>query len=181
MSTRKQPLLMLGDSLIEWGDWPELLPGHNIINRGMAAETVEGLAGRIFLEIENHDTCDSLLIMSGTNNLLMGDTLFPAIFSSMLARIRLLSPKIEIIVNGLFPMPAASSKDIIQVNEELARICQREQCGFIDAQTTFAMHCRPVTHPCFHSDGVHLTGRGYRTWAKAINTFLQTVSDPDEG
>jgi len=181
MSTRKQTLLMLGDSLIEWGDWPELLFEYNIINRGRAGETVEGLAGRVFPEIESHGDYTSILIMSGTNNLLMGDTLFPLIFSSMLARIQLLIPKTTLIVNGLLPMPAAPGKDITLVNEKLARICHQQQYGFIDPQTAFAIHCRPITHPCFHPDGVHLTTRGYTTWAKAISTFLKTGFDPDEG
>ena len=42
-----EKVLMLGDSLIEWGDWESLLPEYKIINRGYAGETVGGLAGRL--------------------------------------------------------------------------------------------------------------------------------------
>ena len=31
-------LLMLGDSLVEWGDWQRFLPGVAVVNRGFAGE-----------------------------------------------------------------------------------------------------------------------------------------------
>jgi len=181
MSTKKQTMLMLGDSLVAWGDWPELLCGHTVINRGRAGETVEELAGRIFQELEEQNQFDQILIMSGTNNLLMGDALFPAIFSSMLPRIQLLVPGVQVILHALFPMPAVPAHDIAKVNAELAGICARTQCSFLDATPEFTTHCLPVTHPCFHPDGVHLTGRGYSVWADVLTRHLLSTSSSDEG
>ena len=34
--THKKSLLMLGDSLVEWGDWDALLPDLAVISRGRA-------------------------------------------------------------------------------------------------------------------------------------------------
>ena len=181
MSIEKQILLMLGDSLVEWGDWAELLTGYRILNRGMAGETVEGLAGRIFAEIDQHDDCGSILIMSGTNNLLMGDTQFPALFATMLPRLRLLAPDTTIIVNALLPMPAARPEKITKINQTLAATCEQAQCVFMDAGPEFATFCRPIIHPCFHPDGVHLTSHGYQTWAKVISGYLHHSARPDEG
>jgi len=181
MSIKKHSLLMIGDSLVEWGDWEGLLPGYDIVNRGRAGETVEEMAGRIFAEIDSQKDCGYVLIMSGTNNILMGDTLFPMIFSTMLPRLQMLVPDTTIILNSLFPMPAAPCRDIMQVNEELAMICKQAHCIFMDAGPEFTALCRPITHPCFHPDGVHLTGHGYRTWARVIRQHLPGPSSSDEG
>lgn len=43
-------ILLLGDSLVEYGDWPELLGGYRTVNRGMAGETVGELSVRSHLE-----------------------------------------------------------------------------------------------------------------------------------
>jgi len=181
MSTKKETILMAGDSIVAWGDWEVLLPGYAIKNRGLAGERAEELAGRIFQELAEQEPFDLILIMSGTNNLLMGDSLFPAIFSSMLPRIQMLVPDVQIILHALFPMPAVPAHEIRQVNEQLADICTRTNCRFIDAAEEFTTHCRPITHPCFHPDGVHLTNRGYTVWAEVLNRHLRSTADSDEG
>jgi len=181
MSIQKSTLLMLGDSLVEWGDWSERLPEFTVKNRGMAGETVEELAGRIFMELGENEGCDHILIMSGTNNILMGDTLFPAIFSTMLPRMQMLAPDAQISVNALFPMPAVPIQDIRQVNGELASICGQAHCSFLDVTAEVTTLCRPITHPCFHPDGVHLTNRGYTVWADVLNRHLRSTTRPDEG
>jgi hypothetical protein len=45
-------VLMLGDSLVEWGDWPSLLPEVAVINRGIAGEMTEELSARLMDEID---------------------------------------------------------------------------------------------------------------------------------
>ena len=65
-------LLMLGDSLVEWGDWAKHLPGVAVINRGVAGEMTEELSDRLMDEIDACPDPDAVLIQSGTNNLLFG-------------------------------------------------------------------------------------------------------------
>jgi hypothetical protein len=48
--TEKKTLLMLGDSLVEWGDWETLLPDLRVISRGRADELCEGLSVRLTAE-----------------------------------------------------------------------------------------------------------------------------------
>ncbi|MCW5208909.1 hypothetical protein VU10_01625, partial [Desulfobulbus sp. US1] len=84
-------LLMLGDSLVEWGDWESLLPEMQIINRGIAGEHTEELSARLVNEIDAvldaGTEPDYILLMTGTNNLLMGSPYFPVILGSMLPRL----------------------------------------------------------------------------------------------
>ena len=169
-----QTLLMLGDSLVEWGDWGELLSEYQVLNRGRAGETLEELSVRLGAEMETAGTPDHIFLMSGTNNLLMGDRLFPALLRTLLPRLRLLAPEAGITVNGLFPMarPELDPEAVTEANRELAVTAGQAGCDFLDPVPGFALHCRPITNPCFLPDGVHLSGHGYRVWASLIREQL---------
>jgi len=119
---------MLGDSLVEWGDWAKLLPELQVINRGIAGEHVEELAARIGIEAETTENPDHILIMAGTNNLLMGSSFFPAIFSSMLPRLAALCPNADITVNSIMPMslPGLPPETIQETNRELRAVARYE-------------------------------------------------------
>lgn len=167
-------LLMLGDSLVEWGDWSKHLPGITVINRGIAGEMTEELSARLMDEIEDHPDPDAVLIQSGTNNLLMGYLFFPAIFSTMMQRLSLCYPQTPLILCSLMPMPIVPSQDIEQVNRELAQVAAAtDNCLFLDLVGPFTEQCLPITHPGFLADQVHLSTRGYQVWAKEIDRCLR--------
>ncbi len=166
-------LLMLGDSLVEFGDWASHLPEVAVVNRGIAGEMTEELSARLMDEIEACPDPDAVLIQSGTNNLLFGFRLFPAMLTTMLQRLRLCYPSTPLIVNSLMPMPIVAPHDLEEVNRELAEaVAATENCHYLDAVTPFHEHCLPITHPGFLNDQVHLSTRGYQVWAAAIKTLL---------
>jgi len=173
---------MLGDSLIEWGDWDILLPEYNSINRGVAGEDVEGLSARLADETMAAGKAEYILIMAGTNNLLMGSLFFPAIFTTMLVRLQQFCPESIITVNAILPMniPDLNRKTIDHVNQELEAITQKAGCRFLDMDAAFTAHCLPITKPCFFDDGVHLSTRGYQVWAQKINNHLQHLKGSDQ-
>ena len=169
-------LLMLGDSLVEWGDWAKHLPGVAVINRGIAGEMTEELSDRLMDEIDACPYPDAVLIQSGTNNLLFGYMFFPAIITSMLQRLRLCYPHSPLIVNSLMPMPIVAAHDLEQVNRELAQAAASVDGGvFLDAVGPFSEHCLPITHPGFLNDQVHLSTRGYQVWAAEIDRTLRRL------
>nr|WP_321466209.1 GDSL-type esterase/lipase family protein [uncultured Desulfobulbus sp.] len=169
-------LLMLGDSLVEWGDWPRHLPEVAVINRGIAGEMTEELSVRLMDEIEACPDPDAVLIQSGTNNLLFGYRLFPVMLTTMLQRLRLCYPGVPLIVNSLMPMPIVASHDLEEVNRELAEAAATtENCHFLDTVAPFLEHCLPITHPGFLNDQVHLSTRGYQVWAATIKSKLEEL------
>lgn len=170
-------VLMLGDSLIEWGDWEVLLPEYNVINKGVAGEEVEGLSVRLADEAMAAGTPEHILIMAGTNNLLMGNLFFPAIFTTMLVRLQQLCPGSIITVNAILPMdiPDLDRETINKANQELGQITKNAACCFLDMDSAYTTHCLPITKPCFLDDGVHLSTRGYQVWAREINDHLQSL------
>ena len=175
----KLKLLMLGDSLVEWGDWKELLPGITVINRGVAGEQVDGLSARLAGEVETVPVVDHVLIMAGTNDLLMGNTFFSAIFRSMLPRLSMLCPDTQITLNSIMPMslPMLSLEDIAEINAGLRSVAGQSDCLFLDMRKPFEEQCLPITRPGFLNDGVHLSTLGYQVWANEIKAHLQSLSD----
>lgn len=172
MST-KQTLLMLGDSLVEWGDWEELLPTIQVINRGIAGEHVEELAARLAAEIETAPDPDHILIMAGTNNLLMGNHFFPAIFRSMLPRLSSICPDSVITLNSIMPMNLPGlAIEIAETNKELQAVADQADCLFLDMVPPYTEQCLPITRPCFLADGFHLSTLGYQVWADEISRHL---------
>lgn len=171
-------LLMLGDSLVEWGNWAKNLPDIAVINRGIAGEMTEELSARLMDEIEDCPHPDAVLVQSGTNNLLMGYMFFPAIFVTMLQRLRACYPRTPIVLCSLMPMPAAPLADIIEVNRQLAEAAAGiEGCVFLDLVPPFTDQCSP-SRPGFLGDQVHLSGWGYQVWAEAIDRWLRTLWPP---
>ncbi len=169
-------VLMLGDSLIEWGDWNTLLPQYMVINRGMAGETTEGLAGRLLDELNQQDEPDALLLQSGTNNLLMGNPHFPAIYSSLVPTIRSFYPHAPILISSLMPMPVVAEHVLKKVNQELREVAEAtDNCYFMDVVPPFLEQCLPITHPGFLADQVHLSTRGYLVWAAEIERNLSEI------
>ncbi|WP_028583584.1 GDSL-type esterase/lipase family protein [Desulfogranum mediterraneum] len=171
-------ILMLGDSLLEWGDWERLLPEFKVNNRGMAGESCEGLAGRLIGELSEAEVPQAILLQSGTNNLLMGSPHFPAIFATMVPTIRAFFAEPPIIISSLMPMPIVPSHVLAEVNDQLREISQQtENCIFLDMVPPFNERCLPITHPGFLNDQVHLSTRGYLVWAEEIKACLKKVLD----
>ena len=178
-------LLMLGDSLIEWGDWASLLPDFQVINRGIAGEHTEELSARLVSEIDAvvdaGEEPEYILIMTGTNNLLMGSPYFPVILGSMLPRLIDLCPQSSITLNSIMPMQLRdlAQESITEANKELREVAQQSGCHFLDTTAPFTEQCLPVTKPGFLHDGVHLSTRGYQVWAGAIKKHMDSLSSPN--
>lgn len=172
---------MLGDSLVEWGDWESLLPDIQVINRGIAGEHTEELSARLVSEmnavLDAGTEPDYILLMTGTNNLLMGSPYFPVILGSMLPRLVDLCPNSSITLNSLMPMQrqTLAQEAITTANNQLLAVAKQSNCHFLDMTGPFTEQCLPVTKPCFFSDGVHLSTRGYQVWAGAIKKHLEAL------
>jgi lysophospholipase L1-like esterase len=171
-----EQVLLLGDSLIEYGDWDRLLPGYRTCNRGRAGETAGELAGRLGMELDLEEDPAHILILSGTNDLLMGDDSFPAVFETMLPRLRQLCPGTALTVLGLAPMnlPGLAPDRICRANRALSFAAVKAGCSFLDPSPEFALYCRPMGNPCFLMDGVHFSPHGYAVLAGTIRAHLLT-------
>jgi lysophospholipase L1-like esterase len=169
-STRKiSRLLLVGDSLIEFGDWAELLPGREIVNLGRAGEAVEELRERTVYLVKRQPPPDLLLVMSGTNNVVMERFDFLEPYAEILETFRVAWPGAVLVLNSLLPMEFnnLAPETISRLNDRLRSLADRQNARYLDAWRAMVDQNGHVL-PGVLEDEVHLTSKGYRLWASAL-------------
>ncbi len=166
-------ILLLGDSLIEYGDWPRLLPGCRCLNFGVAGETVEGLLSRLPAILQRDDRPDGVVTMAGTNNLAMDDFYFVPQYEEILRRLRSAFQGARIVVTSLLPVdfPWQPATLVPNLNTRLEQMCEKVDVRFLDVYGSFLARLDSGV-AVFDEDGVHLNSTGYDLWRQALLRLL---------
>lgn len=166
-------ILLLGDSLIEFFDWQARFKEMITLNRGKAGERVKGLLARLADELAAAGEVDVVVIMIGANNLAGEDYAFLRDYEEILRRVRSALPAAGIAVTSLLPFrfPWLSADAVPRLNASLRSIAGLVSADYLDVHTAFVV-AQQAGKTCFLPDGVHLTGRGYETWATVLAAYL---------
>ncbi len=171
--------LFLGDSLIEYFDWQERFPDHKIWNLGMAGESVEGLLSRVVRVKQVCPEADMIFIMSGINNVAMGDTEFIDFYRIILEKLSSAYPDAKKFINSLLPVLTdfISNESVCHVNESLKKLAQGVSAEYIDIYSRFVdTKGRPVREYLL-VDGIHLSRNGYDVWSNVIEQVIHGHGD----
>jgi lysophospholipase L1-like esterase len=174
--TKEKRILFIGDSLIEFFDWERRFSDHIVSNQGRAGETVDGLFSRLNRVRNDHKQPDSIFIMTGINNLAMGDRDFISTYKRVLERIREIWPNARIYVHSLLPVlfPMISNDEIIEVNGKLKKIAEEEEdVEYINIHTTFLDGEKRPIAAYLLDDGVHVSDEGYKAWSAVVEKIVQ--------
>jgi lysophospholipase L1-like esterase len=167
-------ILLVGHSLIEWGDWPRLLPGHETANLGISGETTAGLLGRLDGVLRAHPGADAVVVMSGTNDLLAENGTFLHEYRSVARRLRRAYPGARVLLHAVPPISPdwVSPAAVARANERIASIAA--ECGveFLDLTGRLGGPGGEPRAALYEGDGVHLSPRGYAVWAEALLAAL---------
>lgn len=165
-------LCFIGDSLIEYYDWQARFPRQEVVSLGLAGETAAELLARLASFRGSPYRPEAVVVMTGTNDLLMGED-FPPSMEAIVSTLRGLWPEAGLLLNGLMPMdlPWLPPDLIVRANARLEELALRHKIGYLDG-------CRLMSDPgaraaCFLEDGVHLSPRGYALWSAAIENHLR--------
>jgi len=172
-------LLFLGDSLIEYFYWQERFPKHNVANLGIAGESVEGLLSRVVRIKQDCPEADMIFIMSGINNVAMGDTEFIDFYRIILEKLSAAYPDAKIFINSLLPVLAdfISNESVCHVNESLKKLAQDVRTEYLDIYSRFVdTKGRPVREYLL-ADGVHLSRTGYDVWSTVVEQLIHKRGD----
>ncbi len=171
-------LLFLGHSLIEYFDWQERFPAHNALNLGVAGETVEGLLSRV-LKIK--DVCpraDMIFIMTGINNVAMGDADFFGTYRVILEKLSSYYPGAKVFVHSILPVAVdfMTNKPVLEANARLKELAEASGAEYLDIYSRFVDGRGEPVREHLLDDGVHLTRRGYAVWSGVLEEIIKSSS-----
>jgi lysophospholipase L1-like esterase len=172
------PIIIVGDSIVEAATLPAFLCGHPVVNAGIGGATVTDfrLAGTDFL---GKSKPSLVVIALGMNDALGQSASFAGDMGSFLAMVRTTSP--DILGFGITDTEnGALVKDSARTNQIIAA----ENADYSDIMNSteqrFAMP--PPFHAHHTIDGVHLNGSAYDAWlaelVAAISNRLQCSKEP---
>ncbi len=167
-------ILLVGDSMIEYGDWDRYLPGREVHNLGRSGESVGELRQRARLIVSRPEVWDLVLVMIGTNNVAQQHLDFLGEYAEILAIFKKAWPQARLVVNSLLPMDLyyLAPETVARVNDGLRRLAERCGAGYLDAWGGLTDATGLVLDGVL-ADEVHLTDRGYQLWASVLQEFLR--------
>src|SRR4051794_30762511 len=159
-------IVMLGDSLTEWGNWHELVRGFRVINQGIAGDTSSGVLDRLQEVIDRRPKV--VFVMIGTNDI----GLVPP--ESLLRNLReivtrLRDASITTVAQSILFRGGwlhADNAIIAAVNAKWAAFCANQGVRFLDLNAVMAVDGR--LPDAMTDDGVHLTAAAYRVWRDVV-------------
>jgi len=167
-------ILFLGDSLIEYYDWQERFPEQTITNLGIAGESAGGLFSRLVKIKELFASADRIFIMTGINNVAMGDLDFFEFYKMILEKLNAFYPEARIYVHSLLPVLVdfISNDEVRGINSTLETIASDYGAEYVDLYSRFVdTGGRPIQEYLL-DDGVHISRIGYDVWARVVEGII---------
>ena len=162
-------IVMIGDSLTDGARWDEIFPGLPIKNRGINADTVEGVLDRLDEIIAGKPA--KIFILIGTNDLpwydYRGDHFILNTYEKILSRIKVQLPGTKVYVQSILPRKRGFAKRIRAINAALALLAENAGCVYIDLFSAFA-DANGSLRAEITNDHLHLLGAGYGIWREMI-------------
>lgn len=177
----KGEIIFLGNSITDGGEWAELFGNKKVKNRGISGDKTDGVLFRLDEVTKSKPKMVFLLI--GINDLAHGtskDSVFQNI-CTIAQKIRKVSPKTKVFIQsilpinpvyGLFQTHTNKTPEVLWINGQLKRWCEKEQFEFVDLFSQFKCTDSNLLNPELTNDGLHLKGEGYILWAKIIKQYL---------
>ena len=164
-------ILMVGDSITDWGLWCELTGRNDIANRGIAGDTTGDLIARMHLL--NKDVRQAF-IMIGINDILQGRNAEEVYrnYRTILAffKEKGITPFIQSTLYVGEGAPLRVNRNVRDLNRMLQEYATNNAVTFIDLNKKLA--AKGFLERRFTLDGLHLTGEGYYVWAETLRSYF---------
>ncbi|EJW97937.1 sialate-O-acetyltransferase [gut metagenome] len=181
LPVEQNDILFVGNSITDGGEWHELFRQSNIKNRGISADTTDGLFDRLAPITQGKPAKIFLLI--GINDVARGKT--PAEIAEGIARIahkiKTDTPDTKLYIQSVlpvtpyynqFPNHTKRWKMVAEINRLVKNFTEKEQLPYVDLYTHFADESGQLKKE-YSNDGLHLLGNGYLLWKKILMPYLQ--------
>ncbi len=176
----KHQIVLLGNSITEFGDWQKLLKNNNIINQGIAGDNTFGVLARLeniiklepkklFLEIGINDVSQNIPSQIIIKNI-----------TTIAQQIKAKSPKTKVYVYSILPTndnvknnyPEAFNKNetIKSINQNLRQKAKSNKFTYIDLNKILSDNQGKLNTKYADPDGLHLNSLGYQTCIKLLKS-----------
>ncbi len=177
-------LLFLGDSITQgWGDnavWKRFYGPRHAANFGIGGDATQNVLWRIQNgELEGIQP-KVIVLMIGTNNAsyCSADEIAQGV-TAIVKALRHRLPTTKILLLGVFPRsqkPDATREKLKAVNATISRLDDGSHVKYLDIGRSFLNDDGSIA-PEIMPDFLHLSPRGYRIWADAMEPTLWSMLD----
>jgi lysophospholipase L1-like esterase len=168
-------VVLLGDSITEYGLWQEWFSGLPVLNRGISGETSADLLRRLDSAI--HEPA-AVFLLIGTNDLSAGISLADIVRNvrALLEEIERRAPGTPVVVQSVMPRTARFRDDIRLLNDAYRALVDAAPAHvqYLDLWPALADE-QGLLRSAFTEDGLHLGGAGYAAWVDVLRPHVQKV------
>ena len=175
---KKGRIIILGNSIAEFGNWKELLNDTTVINRGVAGDNTFGVMerlddvisrapGKLLVEIGINDISQNIPVSIVVKNIL-----------TIVSRVKAKSPVTKIYVHSVLPTndnvkyeyPEAYNKNHVadSVNTLLRKNAMKNNFIYIDLNMELRTSNGELDTKYAEPDGLHLSKSGYQVWISLL-------------
>jgi lysophospholipase L1-like esterase len=180
-------LLFLGDSITQgWANnevWRRFYAPRNAANFGIGGDRTEHVLWRL-----EHGEVEGIhpkvvVLMIGTNN--SGSNTAEAIANGVTAIVKSLReklPETKILLLGVFPRgekPGSIRDKLAAVNERISKLDDGKTVKYLDIGKSFLQEDGTIARDVM-PDFLHLSPKGYRIWADAMEPTLQAMLEGEK-
>jgi len=180
-----QPIVFLGDSITDEGEWSALFPALPVENRGIGGDTTLGVLNRLHQVIVLQPS--QIFLMIGTNDLCFGRSIPDTIanYRQILTRLHTELPNTKIYIQSVLPFNDAlfpsrslrTNNNIKQLNTEINKLAQTYHDPYIDLTPAFSGPSGRLPAQ-YTTDGLHLNASGYLLWRDQIKDLVAPRHSP---
>jgi len=173
-------VVFLGNSIMDFTDWNELLQLKEARNRGISGDLSFGVLERLDEVTEGKPA--KVFVLIGINDISRNipDSVILDNYKRIIHRIKTESPKTKIYFNTLFPVNNTftdrphfnKDEHILYINEELKKIGAVEKITIIDIYPHFLDADKRLDKK-YTYDGLHPNSEGYLKWATILKPYVE--------
>lgn len=172
-------ICFFGDSITQQTDFQAYFTDFNIVNLGLAGDSLELMMQRI--DTVAAITPEKVVIEGGINgfaDLLVSGTVDS--YKNLLNKIKEKLPSAEIYVCGIFPLSQSkeendnngrNNKNILEADNQIKTLCEQMNITYIDIYNQLINDDGYLAKD-YTVDGMHLTAEGSSVWLSILNGYI---------